>query len=240
MTRRTSSWIGSSISRSASLARFVAMPTSYRRGPQWAQATLAGLIMSGSMFDRTAPPALLEGSLLLRPVRAEDRNDRIAAGLDPDFLRSLAGDESRITVRLSEGEANHWYDSQRDGRHWVIEWGGRAIGNAGFSHLDELHRYATYHIGIWAAAARGQGVGTAATRMVVRHSFEVMGLHRLDLRVLETNVRAIRCYERCGFVREGVEAETARVGGRWVNDLRMRILESEYRKFPSRSTKSPE
>lgn len=66
--------------------------------------------------------------------------------------------------------------------------------------------------------------------MVVRHAFEVMGLHRVDLRVLETNTRAIRCYERCGFVHEGVEAETAFVNGHWVSDLRMRLLQSEYRR----------
>lgn len=153
------------------------------------------------------------------------------AGLDRDFLRSLAGDEGRSSSRLSEEEANSWLEAQRDGRHWVIQWGEKAVGNAGFSHLDERHRCATYHVGIWAASARGHGVGTVATRTIVRHAFEVMGLHRVDLRVLETNIRAIRCYERCGFVHEGVEAETAFVDGHWVSDLRMRLLESEYHRL---------
>lgn len=173
-------------------------------------------------------PTLHEGLVVLRAVRPEDRDDRMEAGLDSDFLRSLAGDERRVRKRLTEEEANGWVEHQRDGLHWVIEWGGKAVGNAGFSRLDEPHRYATFHIGIWASGARGHGVGTVATRLVVRHAFEVMRLHRVDLRVLETNLRAIRCYERCGFVHEGIEAETALVAGHWVSDLRMRILESEY------------
>ncbi len=154
-------------------------------------------------------------------MRPEDR-------LDPDFLHNLAGAERLACDRLTEEDANNWYELQLDGLHWIIQWNGNAVGNAGFSRLGKRHRYATYHIGIWAADARGHGVGTAATRMVVRYAFEAMGLHRVDLLVLETNVRAIRCYERCGFVREGVEAETALVDRPWVSDLRMRILESEY------------
>lgn len=169
--------------------------------------------------------------MILRPARPEDQRDRKAAGLDRDFLRSLAGDEGRRSSHLTEEEANGWLAAQDDGRHWVIQWNNNAVGNAGFSHLDERHRCATYHIGIWVATARGHGVGTVATRIVVRYAFEVMGLHRVDLRVLETNLRAIRCYERSGFIHEAMEAETAFVDGRWVSDLRMRLLEAEYRQL---------
>lgn len=168
-------------------------------------------------------------------ARPQDREDRIAAGLDRDFLRGLAGDERTACSRLSEVAGDTWYARQRDGLHWVIEWHGGCVGNAGFSHLDGPHRYATYAIAIFAAGARGQGVGAAATRLVVRYAFEEMGLHRVDLRVLETNVRAIRCYERCGFAREGIELETALVEGRWINDVRMRLLEGEYRRIRVRA-----
>ena len=167
---------------------------------------------------------------MLRQVRPDDREDRVAAGLDREFLRGLAGDEQSATSRLSAEAADAWYRRQQDGLHWVIELEGRCVGNAGFSHLDGPHRYATYAIGIFAAAARGRGIGTTVTRLVLRHAFDVMALHRVDLRVLETNLRAIRCYERCGFVREGIELETALVDGQWVNDVRMRLLEQEYRR----------
>ena len=170
---------------------------------------------------------------MLRLARPEDRDDRIAAGTDPEFLRGLAGDPRTATERLTASAADAWYEHASDGLHWVVEWRGRCVGTAGFSHLDEAHGCATYAIAIFVAGARGHGVGTAATRLVLRHAFETMGLHRVDLRVLETNRRAIRCYERCGFVREGVELETARVNGGWVSDVRMRLLEGEYRALPT-------
>ncbi|MFZ0217283.1 MAG: GNAT family protein [Candidatus Dormiibacterota bacterium] len=181
-------------------------------------------------------PTLVDGPIVLRAVRPSDRVDRMAAGQDRQFLRMLGGDERRATARLSEEAADAWYGRLRDGRHWVIEWNGHCVGNAGLSRWDEPHRYATYSIAIFAADARGRGIGTAVTRTILRYVFDVAHLHRVDLRVLEFNERAIHCYERCGFVREGVERETALVDGRYRNDLRMRILEQEYRALP-RSTR---
>ncbi len=169
--------------------------------------------------------------MVLRRARPADREDRIAAGEDPEFLSGLAGDPRTAKAHLSASAADRWYRRACDGLHWVVEWRGSCVGTAGFSHLDQHHRQATYAIAIFTAGARGRGVGTAATRLVLRYAFETMGLHRVDLRVLETNLRGIRCYERCGFVHEGSEVETALVDGRWVSDIRMRLLEDEYRAF---------
>ncbi len=76
---------------------------------------------------------------------------------------------------------------------------------------------------------RGRGLGTAATHLVLAYAFDVLALHRVELRVLTFNERAIACYEKCGFVREGVEREGAWIGGEWQSDLRMSILEHEFK-----------
>lgn len=52
----------------------------------------------------------------------------------------------------------------------------------------------------------------------------------LDLsKLLAYNTRAIRAYEKCGFVVEGREQETAFVNGMWHDDLMMGLLATEYR-----------
>lgn len=56
-----------------------------------------------------------------------------------------------------------------------------------------------------------------------------MGLHRVDLRVLAYNERAIAAYRKCGFSQEGVERESAWIDGKWFDDVMMSILEDEYR-----------
>jgi RimJ/RimL family protein N-acetyltransferase len=51
----------------------------------------------------------------------------------------------------------------------------------------------------------------------------------VDLKVLEYNKRAIACFEKCGFIREGVEREGALIEDHWETDAIMSILEQEYK-----------
>lgn len=48
-----------------------------------------------------------------------------------------------------------------------------------------------------------RGYGTDATLLLLKYGFEVMGLQLVWLKVLPENIRAIRCYEKCGFTRTG-------------------------------------
>lgn len=65
--------------------------------------------------------------------------------------------------------------------------------------------------------------------LVLKHTFNVMRLHRVDLIVLEANKRAIRSYQKFGFRTEGVLRERALIQGQRQNDLIMAILSHEYR-----------
>ena len=47
--------------------------------------------------------------------------------------------------------------------------------------------------------------------------------------MLAFNQRNIFWYEKCGFVREGIEREGAWIGGQWQSDVIMSILEQDYR-----------
>jgi len=47
-------------------------------------------------------------------------------------------------------------------------------------------------------------------------------------KILEYNARAIRAYQKCGFVVEGREREAAFVDGIWHDDVMMAMLVREY------------
>jgi RimJ/RimL family protein N-acetyltransferase len=105
----------------------------------------------------------------------------------------------------------------------------RLIGTCAFSQLDGENGSALYHITIGEADAWGHGFGTEATQLMVDHAFGTLGLHRIALYVFEFNVRAIRAYQRCGFVIEGRSRESIWRDGRWWDELAMSILESDWR-----------
>jgi RimJ/RimL family protein N-acetyltransferase len=60
-------------------------------------------------------------------------------------------------------------------------------------------------------------------------------LARISARVLEYNTRAIRAYEKCGFVVEGRQRESAHVDGKWHDDVMMGLLDSEFESVTQRS-----
>jgi len=66
-------------------------------------------------------------------------------------------------------------------------------------------------------------------RLVLRFAFDRLQLHRISVRVLAYNRRAIRSYEKCGFVLEGREREAALVNGEWHDDCIMGLLDRDFR-----------
>jgi [ribosomal protein S5]-alanine N-acetyltransferase len=185
--------------------------------------------MGSEHGDVTRPrPTLDDGFVTLRPPRLADKKARLAYGRHPEFVR-LDGDDPRLPSAMTPDDVDRWYDLFRaDPLRWIVAIDGRCVGFARFKDLQEHDRRAEYAVGLYDPATWGGGIGTAATRLALRHAFETLRLHRVDLRVFTFNTRAIACYERCGFVREGIEREGAWVADAWQSDLIMSILAQEY------------
>jgi len=164
--------------------------------------------------------------LLRKPVR-QDVEDRIECGRHPEIVRIYGGD-TRNMVPLTSDEVVSWYEIMSSTRYgWMIEYEGKCIGTARLT-VNEQDRRARYAIGLFDITKLGLGLGTEATQLVLKHAFETLELHRVDLKVLEYNQRAIACFRKCGFTREGVEREGALIEDRWETDVIMSILEQEH------------
>jgi RimJ/RimL family protein N-acetyltransferase len=110
---------------------------------------------------------------------------------------------------------------------WAVELNGKCVGQARLT-VNSDDRRARYAVGIFNTESLGKGIGTEITQLVLKYAFETLKLHRVDLRVLSYNTRAIACYEKCGFVQEGMEREGALIEDKWESDVMMSILEQEY------------
>jgi [ribosomal protein S5]-alanine N-acetyltransferase len=178
-----------------------------------------------------AVPDLVGRRVLLRQPVPEDIETRLALGADPEIARMYGTVPAPVITRQV---AEQWYDRLAKGHDpysWVIDHGGRYVGGTRL-HGVRLHapeRRAAYAIGLTDPAVLGLGLGTEATRLVLGYAFDGLGLHRVDLRVVAYNTRAIACYRKCGFVEEGRERETLLVDGVWHDDVVMAVLEDEYR-----------
>lgn len=174
------------------------------------------------------PPLSLAGPRVhLRAPLETDAAARMALGYDPLILRAY-GTEVADTVQFTKGRAQAWLAEQRAAGAWMITVAGALIGTVRLHSPVEADRRAQIAIGLLASDRLGQGLGTEALRLVIDHAFDGLGLHRLSLRVLADNTRAIRCYTRLGFVEEGRERQSARVPGGWQDDLIMGLLADDW------------
>lgn len=105
---------------------------------------------------------------------------------------------------------------------------GSLIGHATLWGATLPARVATFAIVIGPVAV-GRGYGTDATRTMLRYAFDELGVHKVELRVWAFNDRAIRAYEKAGFVREGVRRAVAFHGGRFHDEVLMGVLAEEFR-----------
>lgn len=174
-------------------------------------------------------PILTGDGVVLRPPRKSDRDERLALGRSAEIVRAFGGDPSGLDP-LTAGEVAAWLDGiALSPTAWVVEHDGRFLGDLRFHSLDAADRNARLTIGLYDPARLGRGIGRAAIRTALRHGFGPMGLHRVSLRVLARNARAIACCQACGFRLEGRERQSARVGGGWEDDLILGCLQHEAR-----------
>ena len=106
--------------------------------------------------------------------------------------------------------------------------GWKHIGNVGPEGIEWLNRCASFGIFVGEKSLWNQGYGTEATRLMLKHGFETLNLNRIFLYVCETNPRAIRAYEKVGFVKEGLLRDAVYRNGCYINVLLMSILRSEW------------
>lgn len=83
---------------------------------------------------------------------------------------------------------------------------GNLVGRCGIIRLDWKNRVAELAIMI-GYPYRGHGYGKEALSLVCDFCFQQLGCHRLKVSVLDFNEAAIRCYESCGFEKEGILRE---------------------------------
>ncbi len=76
---------------------------------------------------------------------------------------------------------------------------GTLIGNGGFVEINPDEREATLRITIGHKDFRGKGLGSEAVQLLLQYAFTQAKWTRVLLKVLKTNARAIRAYEKAGF-----------------------------------------
>lgn len=171
-------------------------------------------------------PELRSARLILRRPTPQDVEERLALGRHKEIVEAYGGTfDPTAPFTRNHAEAAIRFIKEQD-YAWVID-AGHFIGHVRFHGLMRQDKRAALAIGIDDPGYLDKGYGTEAIRLALTHAFG-SGLHRVSLRVLASNARAIACYRKCGFVEEGREREAALVNGTWQDDVIMGLLDREF------------
>jgi RimJ/RimL family protein N-acetyltransferase len=169
--------------------------------------------------------------VFLRPFEKADADlyHRWRADADVAELAGLPLPLSRAQVdqRLSEKEG-------ADAHAFVICLlaDERPIGEGLLFEVDRLNGSAELGIFIGEKDEWGKGYGTDAVNALVDFGFAALRLERIWLEVWTENARAMRAYEKAGFVPEGTLRHDRYESGRFTDGHIMSILRDEWLGLP--------
>ena len=103
----------------------------------------------------------------------------------------------------------------------------KSLGCVYIRDIDMHHKKGEYGIFLADDVERGKGIGTSAAKLMVKYGFEELGLHRIYLRALDGNDRAVKSYENAGFVKEGFLVDDVFINDKFVSVTWMAIINDE-------------
>ena len=160
--------------------------------------------------------------VVLRPVRAEDAGEVVAA------CRESEAELLRFMPWKNEKESDYTAFVERSARdraegrtlNFTIyrKGDGSLLGGIGLHHVDPFSPVA--EVGYWLrSSATGNGHATDALRALMRWCEGEGGFARLNANAARENVASQRVLIRCGFVEEGFRPRGALVHGVWHDML---------------------
>lgn len=168
-------------------------------------------------------PTILGKLIVLRPATADDRRDIYEWLAHSDVARFLAGPPLYPEIPtqtweefLDDYTPNYFNDSAPlMGRCFMILAGGKAVGQINYGQILGPENDRRVELDIWMRSESdcGRGYGPDALDALCRYLNREFGVGEFLVRPSARNPRAIRAYEKAGFVRLDLSLEE--VQARW-------------------------
>lgn len=175
---------------------------------------------------------ILKGSRIELVALNPDRDSNLWSEWrqNSEFLRLLEGDPAVLYSRKANKDwmEKHLQDFLEF--EFMIQTLDQPIpiGFVGLEGNIRFHKDAFVGIGLGDPKYWGKGYGTEAMALILRYAFMELNLHRVSLNVFSYNERAIRSYQKNGFVIEGKISNLVERDGKFWDVYYMGILKSEW------------
>ncbi|MFC2003025.1 GNAT family N-acetyltransferase [Chloroflexota bacterium] len=159
---------------------------------------------------------MITGSMVrLREKRITDALDDYTWQTDPELAKLDALPVLTLTFRqyISNYTAELLYASATKQQFAIETLNSKHIGNCTYYSIDEAKGEGELGIIIGDRDYWDKEYGTDAVNTLVNHVFRQTNLQRIHLKTLDWNIRAQKCFQKCGFTSCG---ESVKDGHKFV------------------------
>lgn len=175
-------------------------------------------------------------TVTLRPIEDAD-TPMIVKWRNQDFVRKNFFYRGPFTEEVH----TNWLRTKVDTgqvAQFIILLGDSPVGSIYLRDIDTWNKKAEYGLYIGEEAALHQGVGTRAGQLILDYGFGVLGLNKIYLRLMASNVAAQKSYLKVGFHMEGHFRYDVFCDGKFEDVIFMSILAMEWNNTRAASGKS--
>jgi len=137
----------------------------------------------------------------LRSIKPTDFN-KIIKWQKNEHLKQYIGD--KLPMSFQECEIRYLTSNFLNRIFGIEDKNGNFIGEIEINHIKWKDKQAELFLYIGEKDLWGKGYGYDAIKTFLNYIFKEKNFKYIYLRVYEHNIRAIKCYEKCGFKKRGI------------------------------------
>jgi RimJ/RimL family protein N-acetyltransferase len=187
---------------------------------------------------------MLKGKdVILAPMKKEYIETFLKWITDPEIIQYLL-----LYKPMTEEMEEEWYDSLKHRENDFLfsillsqkDNSEKLIGNCGLHRIDWINRVGTAGIMIGEKKEQGKGYGTEAMRLLIEYGFNTLNLNRIELKVYDFNINAMKSYKKVGFIEEGCKRQAIWKNGKYNDIIIMALLKEDWKKITPLPLKNSE
>ncbi|HYK73576.1 MAG TPA: GNAT family protein [Pseudoneobacillus sp.] len=180
------------------------------------------------MVDLTSKPKLVGEKVILRPFLIDEDLPYLEECLNDQEVNKFTGSSSDF----NREQIIDWYSTrnqQTDRLDLAIvdKLQNILVGEAVVNLYDETNQSMNFRILI-GPRGRNKGFGTEATQLIIDYIFKNTDLKQITLGVYAFNPRAIKVYEKVGFVVDSIDKADLEFEGEMIDAFNMKLTSENW------------
>ena len=165
------------------------------------------------------------------------------------YLRAFEPDDYKTTIKWRKDDViwdmlggTKYFVSEAYEKQWIentifnskdvklavcLDENDKHIGNVYMTNINEINRSCVSHVLIGEKEYWGHGYAREALLLAIDYMFNERNIHRIQAKVLVSNVASLNMHEKCGYKLEGTLREAVYKNGKYQDQYVLALVKNK-------------